>query len=180
MPRSEKGFTLIELLVVIAIISVLASLLMPALSSAREKARQIACLSNLRQLGLALTMYADNNHESFPAYSSNQGTPYDLYLLYPMYIDNDGVFRCLSDKHVDSPLQDNSSYGYRGGYKNFSSNLQLVGDDGVGFPFLPTEELPNHPGGGNMLYSDSHVEWLSLSRWPKYTDDPGNLPFNIH
>ncbi len=180
MHGNKVGFTLIELLVVIAIISVLASLLMPALSTAREKARQIQCLSNLRQLGLALMMYADNNQDSYPLYSSHMNTDYDLYLLYPMYIDNVGVFRCLSDRQLDNPLQDNSSYGYRGGYKNISSNIQLVADDGAGFPVNLGSGPSNHLRGGNMLYSGGHVLWLSAGKWPKVSDDPGNVPFNIH
>ena len=64
--RARKAFTLIELLVVIAIISALASLLLPALAKSKEKARSARCLSNLRELAMAVSFYADDNSDALP------------------------------------------------------------------------------------------------------------------
>jgi prepilin-type N-terminal cleavage/methylation domain-containing protein/prepilin-type processing-associated H-X9-DG protein len=80
--RSRRGFTLIELLVVIAIIAILAAILFPVFAQARDSARKVSCTSNLKQIGLAMLMYAGDYDETLPWAASNAVTPtmtwYDL------------------------------------------------------------------------------------------------------
>ncbi len=72
MRNGKKAFTLIELLVVIAIIGLLMSILIPVMGRARGKAKQIACKSNLRQVGVAMTLYSDSARSTYPSWSAWQ------------------------------------------------------------------------------------------------------------
>src|SRR6476619_3560121 len=71
MNRQVRGFTLIELLVVIAIIAILAAILFPVFAQAREKARAATCLSNMKQIALALSMYTQDYSETLPIHQAD-------------------------------------------------------------------------------------------------------------
>src|SRR5439155_4360619 len=93
VPRAS-GFTLIELLVVIAIIAILAAILFPVFAQAREKARQSACASNCKQIGLAVMMYAEDYDQSYPLYTHYPKHAPMWYEMIQPYIKSENVFTC--------------------------------------------------------------------------------------
>ena len=94
MKKATNGFTLIELLVVIAIIAVLAAILFPVFSKAKEKAKQSTCTNNLKQIGMAFSMYS----QDYDGYivKANRSTVYSEILLDANYIGNTRIFFCPS------------------------------------------------------------------------------------
>lgn len=100
MRSKNAAFTLIELLVVIAIIAILAAILFPVFAQAREKARSISCLSNMRQIGTATMMYLQDYDELYMTAQHIEDTPdepfYPWYVPVQPYMKNGGIFRCPS------------------------------------------------------------------------------------
>jgi prepilin-type N-terminal cleavage/methylation domain-containing protein/prepilin-type processing-associated H-X9-DG protein len=159
----KKGFTLIELLVVIAIIAILAAILFPVFARAREKARQSSCLSNVKQIALAVLMYTQDYDETFPPQYNfyrplldDYPTAWDRHSwkvgLVP-YIQNDQILVCPSmaaegsDEHWMYHPQ-NGGYGsnmrYVFGYqawRNLPSYCYPYGS-GIGVVSLPLIEKP--------------------------------------
>lgn len=120
--KHTSAFTLIELLVVIAIIAILAAILFPVFAQAREKARQISCVSNEKQLGLGLLQYCQDYDERYPSGSDDLGKPSGIgeagvgwaSQMYG-YVKSTGVFKCPDDPTSTmsgTPVAFAISYGF--------------------------------------------------------------------
>jgi prepilin-type processing-associated H-X9-DG protein/prepilin-type N-terminal cleavage/methylation domain-containing protein len=168
-PSKGSAFTLIELLVVIAIIALLAAILFPTFSSARDKGRQASCLSNEKQLGLAVALYIQDNDEHYPLGhkpvtdplttfdGGGKYEPHFIELIRPFIKNqkNEGVWRCPSDP---SPRLNKE-----GDNKEFHVSYSVNGWFEYGQPLAQIESPTSKV---YLLEStdDDHFHWWEMGR----------------
>lgn len=202
------GFTLIELLVVIAIIAILAAILFPVFAKVREKARQTSCLSNEKQLGIALIQYAQDYDENFvegtngaPGADPTNGKGW-AGEIYP-YVKSTGVYHCPDDPTVSTPYAGGTMYPVSYGYNINTAGGAWCGDEaGLNAPSntvwlfeisgdvadvtKPNEGVPaagdvgNPPVSGYLLSTMSAAGWGPDGGGSGYLNDgPGALGMDL-
>jgi prepilin-type N-terminal cleavage/methylation domain-containing protein/prepilin-type processing-associated H-X9-DG protein len=182
----RRGFTLIELLVVIAIIAILASILFPVFAKAREKARQSSCLSNSKQLGLAVLQYVQDYDECFPllGYNFSDGSEAQrgwAARLVP-YTKNEQIFRCPSRRNTltrPCDYQASQGMGASGSWASgnslgaVNSPAQCIMLSESNHSSVDTIDASNwssicylnanrHNDGQNLAFVDGHTKWFKV------------------
>lgn len=202
----RRGFTLIELLVVIAIIAILAAILFPVFAQARGKARQVACLSNQKQIALAWTMYAQDYDETSPNPAflgrlwvlqkyQKPSRPDDMYFqdLIRPYAKNDDFAFCPAvgkdfvwkSVPFKYSMRDNqTSYWYNWYYWNGQplAKVNKVSESPitVDMPYGPNYvDLP-HNDGLNVAYADGHAKYFRSTDKELPTKKGGNWWDLVH
>lgn len=201
--KQQRGFTLIELLVVIAIIAILAAMLLPTLAKAKARAWSTSCMNNLRETGVAVHMFADDNEEALPR-SAHTGESW-IHTLQP-YTSGTNLWRCHNDRSLARPY----SYAVNdfllppaAGQPNFSkknmvpwpvetmfaaecadsfaSSDHFHFSDPAEFDFTSSAfrgqvSIDRHLSTANYLFVDSHVEKISAANARKRVISTGS-PF---
>ena len=189
--QRSTGFTLIELLVVIAIIAILAAILFPVFAQAREKARQTACLSNQKQMGLAFLLYIQDYDDTYPVNNRSYGTQQSVLQASWMrhiqtYAKNLDIYKCPSVP-IDTDTQ--IIYGPGGttadqivvSRRSIGANGMLVyhGNDATGTLILPVPESSVGKPAQLPVFADSSFYLFTDPRYLVFSDYvSGTTPTN--
>lgn len=177
--KRQNAFTLVELLVVIAVIGILAALLLPALGRAKEQGKSTACISNLRQIGIAIQLYVQENNNRLPSMADQFPGVFTRHpgpeIVLSNHLGNVNVLRCPSDKwksDAPPPIRTKDATYFDQTGSSYSWTVLLNGQDldhlkvmGIGmrkFPLMTDKDDFHAPLGAkkarNSVYADVHAE----------------------